>query len=181
MGKSLLLAVLAITALSCQAMRGPEPIPPQWQGATLYTCCNLHYERPEINDANYYVGSLLAFGSPAQVQKVTKNSVTIRSGATDVTLIHSYGAAQETSQQYFDKMLLTTDPHTTFDTYPKDVQSAIQNSRVEIGMTKPQVIMSLGYPATHRTASTDLNTWTYWYNRWVSIRSPSATTARSPI
>ena len=37
-------------------------------------------------------------------------------------------------------------------------------------MTKQQVIMSLGYPPTHRTASTDLNTWTYWYNRWLTYQ-----------
>ncbi len=30
--------------------------------------------------------------------------------------------------------------------------------------------MSLGYPPTHRTASTDANTWIYWYNRWVTYQ-----------
>ena len=29
--------------------------------------------------------------------------------------------------------------------------------------------MSLGYPPTHRTASTDVSTWVYWYNRWVTF------------
>ncbi|MEO8084181.1 MAG: outer membrane protein assembly factor BamE [Ardenticatenales bacterium] len=42
----------------------------------------------------------------------------------------------------------------------------IKNGRVEVGMTKEQVLMSLGYPPTHRTASTDLDTWVYWYTRW---------------
>jgi hypothetical protein len=37
-------------------------------------------------------------------------------------------------------------------------------------MTKPQVIMSLGYPPTHRTASIDMNTWTYWTNRWITYQ-----------
>jgi outer membrane protein assembly factor BamE (lipoprotein component of BamABCDE complex) len=49
------------------------------------------------------------------------------------------------------------------------VQDAISNARVEKGMTKEQVLMSIGYPPTHRTASTQMNNWTYWYNRWVTF------------
>jgi outer membrane protein assembly factor BamE (lipoprotein component of BamABCDE complex) len=37
-------------------------------------------------------------------------------------------------------------------------------------MTKEQVVMSLGYPPTHRTASVSDNEWTYWYNRWVTYK-----------
>ena len=37
-------------------------------------------------------------------------------------------------------------------------------------MTREQVILSLGYPATHRTASISAPEWTYWYNRWVTYK-----------
>ena len=170
MRKLVWIALLGIAVASCQRMRPAQPIPAEWQGTTVYTCCNIHYEHPEVTDANYLVGALLPFGTPAQVQKMTSNSVTFRTGATDMTVIQSYGTAQESAQQYFNKILVPNDPHAVFDTYPTDVQTAIQNGRVEVGMTKPQAIMSLGYPPTHRTASTDLNTWTYWYNRWVTYQ-----------
>jgi outer membrane protein assembly factor BamE (lipoprotein component of BamABCDE complex) len=42
------------------------------------------------------------------------------------------------------------------------LQQAIVESRVERGMTREQVIMALGYPPTHRTASTSAKEWTYW-------------------
>jgi outer membrane protein assembly factor BamE (lipoprotein component of BamABCDE complex) len=37
-------------------------------------------------------------------------------------------------------------------------------------MTRDQVIMSLGYPPTHRTASLQDAEWTYWYNTWVTYK-----------
>jgi hypothetical protein len=163
-------AVITAFALlaGCRAA-APPAVMTEWQGRTLYTCCNVHYEGASINDANYTVGSTLPFGSPVTVVAMTTDSITFQSGPTKLTLRHSYGAAQETAQQYFNKILVDTDPHLRCATFPKMVQSAIEDGRVERGMTKEQVIMSLGYPPTHRTASTDLSTWTYWYNRWVTF------------
>lgn len=172
--QTLLKSALAVGALTVALAGCYQPVPPavlgQWQGRTLYTCCNIHYEGVNTSDANYFVGSTLSFGSPIVVDSMTSNSATSRSGATQVTLAHSYGRDQEDAQQYFTKIFVETDPHAVFATYPKQVQDAITDGRVERGMTKPQVIMSLGYPPTHRTASTDLNTWTYWYNRWVTYQ-----------
>lgn len=169
MKKTLAIAVLAIALAACRTAVAPQVLN-EWQGRTLFTCCNIFHESAQVGDANYHVGAILPLGSPAAVQAMTSDSLTFRSGATDLTLVHSYGRAQESSQQYFDKILVATDPHTVFATYPKDVQSAIENGRVEVGMTKPQVLMSIGYPPTHRTASTDLNTWTYWQNHWVTYQ-----------
>ena len=167
MKRALAVSVLGMAISACHPAVSPEVLR-QWQTRQLYTCCNIHYEGTEISDANYYVGSLLPFGTAATVQKMTNDSVTFAAGGTALTLVHSYGRDQESAQQYFAKVLVDTDPHTVFKTYSKQVQSAITDSRVERGMTKPQVLMSLGYPPTHRTASTDLNTWTYFTNRWVA-------------
>jgi hypothetical protein len=161
------IGLLGVALAACHQPVSPEVLH-QWQSQTLYTCCNIHYEKNDVSDANYTVGSTLPFGSQATVEKVTSDTLTFRAGGTELTLGHSYGREQESSQQYFTKILVTADPRATFASWPKDVQSAISESRVEVGMTKPQVIMSLGYPPTHRTASTDLNTWVYWYNRWVT-------------
>jgi hypothetical protein len=169
MTRAIAIAVLGALLAACHPPVSPEVLH-QWQSRTLYTCCNIHYERDEINDANYYVGSVLPFGTSAVAEKATSDSLTFRAGAIPLTLIHAYGAQQESSQQYFSKILVETDPRATFAAFPKQVQDAITDSRVEVGMTRPQVIMSLGYPPTHRTASTDLNTWTYWYNRWVTYQ-----------
>lgn len=158
---------LALAGWGCQPKSSPQLLA-QFQGRSLYTCCNIHYEHDEINDANYFVGATLPFGSPATVEAISDSSVTFRSGATKLTLFHSYGRDQESNQQYVSKILVEADPHTAFDTYPPKIREAIADGRVEKGMTRDQVLMSLGYPPTHRTASIEAPTWTYWYNRWVT-------------
>jgi hypothetical protein len=162
------LLLASAMVVGCAAAVAPDVLQ-QWQTRQLYTCCNLHYEDPaKISDANYSVGSILPFGSAASVMAMTNKSVTFRSDATDFTVTQSYGRAQESAQQYFAKLLVDTDPRTHYATFSPSVQAAIRDGQVERGMTREQVLMALGYPATHRTASTDAGTWVYWYNRWVT-------------
>src|SRR4029450_5789296 len=103
MKKALALGLLGLALAGC-----PTQVPPQvlneWQARTLYTCCNIHYEGASVSDANYGVGSILPFGTQATVQQMTSNSITIHAGATDLTLVHSYGSAQESAEQYFSKV-----------------------------------------------------------------------------
>ncbi len=48
-------------------------------------------------------------------------------------------------------------------------QEGIQAGQAKVGMTKQGVMIALGYPAKHKTASTDLNTWVYWKNRVATL------------
>ena len=163
-------AIVGLIVLAgCHAQVAPQVLQ-EWQAKTLFTCCNIRYEGEKVSDANYAVGSTLPFGSPAVIEAMTTDSATLRSGGTKLTLVQNYGREQESAEQYFGKILVGTDPHTRFATFPKMAQAAVTDGRVELGMTKEQVLMSLGYPPTHRTASTELDTWTYWYNRWVTYQ-----------
>jgi len=151
-----------------------QPAPPgllqEYQSRSLMTCCNMHYETDEVNDANYFVGSTIPAGTPVQVQAMSGNSVTFIADGKKLTVVHSYGRDQESMQQWVGKLLVADDPKAKLTTFPKSAQQAIRDGRVEKGMTREQVIMSLGYPPTHRTASTTSNEWTYWYNRWVTYK-----------
>jgi SmpA / OmlA family len=151
-----------------------RPVPPQvlqeYQSRTLYTCCNIHYEGAEINDANYFIGSTIPAGTPVHVDAMTSDSVTFTANGTKLALYHSFGRDQESMEQYVNKILVPEDPKAKLATFPHSAQDAIREGRVEKGMTREQVIMSLGFPPTHRTASTTSNEWTYWYNRWVTYK-----------
>jgi hypothetical protein len=142
----------------------------EYQGRSLMTCCNIHYEGEEVSDANYFVGATLPAGTPVQVQSMRSDSVTFTADGKKLSLYHRYGTAQESLQQYVNKVLVSDDPKAHLATFPRAAQQAIRDGRVEKGMTREQVIMSLGYPPTHRTASTTSNEWTYWYNRWVTYK-----------
>jgi hypothetical protein len=165
-----MLALLGLLAVvGCKASMPPEVLQ-SYQARTLFTCCNIHYEGDEISDANYWVGSTLPAGTPVQVVAAGRNSVTFDAEGRKLTLVHQYGKDQESMQQYLDKVFVGSDPRGTIATYSRSAQDAIREGRVERGMTKEQVLASVGYPPVHRTTSTSMNEWLFWYNRWVTYK-----------
>jgi hypothetical protein len=167
--KRIVLLGALITVVGCH--KGPSPeLVSQFQGRSLFTCCNMHYEGDQISDANYFVGTTIPIGTPVTVQGLGGDSVTFAAEGKKLTLEHRYGRDQESMQKYLDKVLVATDPKPRLAGYSRSAQQAIKEGRVERGMTRDQVILSLGYPATHKTPSLDAREWTYWYNRWVTYK-----------
>jgi len=164
------LVVAGVLLASCHRSSAPiEPIR-QVDTRTLYTCCNLHYDGEEISDANYWTGKTLPAGTAVRIENVTKDSVTFKAGDERLTLKQEYGGKQEPFSQYVEKTLIADDPRMRIGAYPPAVRRAIDHAKVERGMTRDQVILSLGYPPPHRTPSLKEREWTYWYNRWVTYK-----------
>ncbi len=158
---------LVLLAAGCRQDATPAAMT-RFGGTTHYTCCNLHYEGHELSDANYFVGNTLPFGTPVRIGSISGNTVVFKSGDTKLTLEHHYG--EETLDQYLAKIFVDADPTPRVMNWPAAVRRAVEGGRVERGMTKDQVIVSLGYPPTHKTPSTRQRDWTYWYNRWVTYK-----------
>ena len=169
-GAWLALVATAWLTASCHRAAPPSPALQQLEGRSLFTCCNLHYEKQDINDANYWVGKLLPAGTPVRIEKTADGAVTFSAGDVQLTLTHEYGTKEESFDQYLAKVLVADDPKPRVAAYPPAVRRAIENAKVEVGMTRAQVLLSLGYPPTHRTAGVEAREWTYWYNRWVTYK-----------
>ena len=161
--KRLLVVVAAVAAVGCH--RTSPELMQAYQGRSLMTCCNIHAEGEDINDANYWVGKLLPAGTLVRVGEVTEAAVTLSAGDLKLKLTHEYGTDEEPLHQYLAKVLVKNDPKPRIAAYPKVVRRAIMYGKVEIGMTRDQVLISLGYPATDRTPSLEDREWTYWYNQ----------------
>jgi hypothetical protein len=176
---------LALPLLALAACKGPV-VPSPLTGESRYLCCNMHYEKPEVTDVNYQRGALIPFGTRVQILEVRKASVKFQpEGHPPMTLVMRHGRNIVTMDQYMDRIFVTEDPRLklrgkaappargkkgskaarTPDTSAAIV-NAIEQSTVEVGMTRDQVLMSLGYPPPHRTPSLESPTWTYWMNRW---------------
>jgi outer membrane protein assembly factor BamE (lipoprotein component of BamABCDE complex) len=158
-----LIATAWVTA-SCHQASPPPAAPAQLEGRSLFTCCNLHYEEEEISDANYWVGTLLPAGTPVRIDKLTDDGAMLSAGDVKLKLTHEYGAKEESRDQYLAKVLVANDPKPRIAAYPKEVRRAIEKAKVERGMTREQVLLSLGHPATSVTPSLQGKEWTYWYN-----------------
>lgn len=162
---------VAALGLVVACHHGPPPeVARQFESRTLYTCCNMHHESDTITDANYFIGTQIPLGTPVRVEKMGRDSATVVFGNAKLTLEQRYGNEQEPFDRYLGKILVAADPAPRVAAFAADVREAIRDGRVERGMTREQVILSLGYPPTHRTPSTDAKEWTYWYNRWVTYK-----------
>jgi SmpA / OmlA family len=155
---------LAAVVVGCQHSTSAEPTIPIGR-PERFTCCNLHYKSDAISDANYWIGTKLPAGTPVRIERLTNDSVTFSTGEVLLTLTHESGTKGESFQQYLDKVLVVDDPRPRIAGYPLRVRRAIDNAKIERGMTREQVLLSLGYPPMDRTASVRDREWTYWWNR----------------
>jgi len=139
-----------------------------YEGRSLFTCCNMHYEDSEITDANYYIGSMLPLRTPVQVTDVAADSVTFKTSEGEFTVSHRYGLEKESFSAYIAKYLVAEDPTAKLAAYPADIQQAIRAGQVRRGMTREQVLLAIGYPP-YQTFAADGMEWGYWYNRWMTF------------
>src|SRR2546428_8442191 len=193
MSRDLLRALVALGTLAlASACKGPSvqhPITSQ----TRYLCCNMRYEKPEVSDANYLKGALIPFGTRVQILEVGRRSVKFQpAGHPPITLVLKYGDKVLTMDQYLDRLFLAEDPHGKLVRARDDaaqrkparkgerarspegssdrVGKLIEQGVVDVGMTRDQVLMALGYPPAHRTPALDAPVWTYWQNRWATMQ-----------
>lgn len=142
-------------------------LPHPYVDTVRYLCCNLHYERTTIADVNYQRGTAIPVGTPVRITRVTAKSVGFEApGHPPITLLLRYGRRVLDLDAYLDRIFLTTDPRARVARLPPRVRAAIAESRVQPGMTREQVLLSIGYPPAHRTPTLESSEWRYWQNRW---------------
>ena len=155
-----------MAALALAACRGPE-VPSPLTNQSRFTCCNLHYEKPEISDVNFQQGTLLPLGTRVQILEVGRNRVKFQpDGHPPITLTQRYGRKVLPFERYLEQVFVSEDPHLRLRRMSPTVQKLITQASVEPGMRREEVLMALGYPPAHRTPSLEQLDWHYWQNRW---------------
>lgn len=129
-----------------------------------YTCCNLHYNNDWINDVNYAQLPMIPAGSPIKVTGYGSYRASVEIDGKPFRLGLDYGRTAETTEQWVAKQIVAEDPKAKLASYPGNVRQAIQKGQVMVGMTKEQVIMSLGHPLTNENPRLDAPLWRYWWS-----------------
>ena len=150
-------AVVAATA-SAQAGDDKEP------KLTGFTCCNLHYENDWISDANWSYLPMIPAGQPIKITDYGRYRIHVEVEGKSMRLGLDYGRS-ESLGQFARKIVVAQDPKAKIATWPAGVQEAVKLGKIAVGMTKEQVIVSLGYPPLHQTPSLDSPQWKYWFTR----------------
>jgi hypothetical protein len=166
-----LVFVVGLAALAaCDRIRPAPEVPHPLNGATRYLCCNLYYEKTTVSDVAYQVGTKIPFGTRVRVERVRKDRIELTpEGHPTITIEYKYGEKTVPFDTYLSELLLESDPHRELRKVPAKRVAAIEQGRIEQGMTKAQVKMARGLPPFHRTPSLDSPTWTYWQTHWNTI------------
>jgi len=127
-----------------------------------FACCNLHFSKDWINDGNYAELPMISAGTPIEVVTYGKDRAYVNVEGKPMRLGHEYGRDQESLDQWVSKIVVADDPRPRIQGYPKDVQAAIYEGKVMVGMTREQVIISIGYPLTSENVGLDQPTWRMW-------------------
>ena len=130
-----------------------------------YTCCNFHYDKDWISDANWGNLPMIPAGARIRVLDYGWNRASVEIDGKPMRIGHDYGRGEESLEKFVAKLVVKADPKAKIDRAPAKVKAAIRESKVVPGMTREQVIMSVGYPPTHRTRSIEDSTWNYWASR----------------
>lgn len=138
-----------------------------------FTCCNLRYEKDAISDVSWTSSPFLPAGSRARLLSFESNTTlnlfgrqaNVEIEGKVYRVANPYGRRQETIEQYVGKLIVPVDPGIAINELPENIRAAVTKGKVVRGMTREQVLLSLGFPATHYTPDLKGSTWHYWERR----------------
>ena len=149
-----------VGSVLARAVAAPA-LAPKDLAQAAFTCCNLRYSGDWIGDANSPDSPFVPAGSQIIVKDYGRYRANVLIEGRAMRIGQDYGREQQTREQHIGKLVVKDDPKLRLATFDAQTQQAIRAGRVQLGMTREQVLMALSYPRADLTRSLDLPTWTY--------------------
>lgn len=132
----------------------------------FYTQHNFWFEKGKSLTTNYQVGVLVPVNSKVQIRDMDSDELElfIVDMNVEVNVINVEKFTRMSMEQIRDRML-GKEP-VKVEKFSKLGQENIKIGNMIVGMTKDEILVARGYPPTHATPSTQINTWTYWRNKF---------------
>ena len=130
--------------------------------ADRYTCCNIRYDDRWVSDSNFLDKPFIPAGARVKVTGWARGRVNVNVEGRPLAAGPDYGHESLTREQFADRLFVREDPRQRFATYPQEVQDAVLAGKVMRGMTREQVLMSIGYPRPDHTAGLAAPRWVYF-------------------
>ena len=153
---------LTLSALALAAASGAVFAQAMPEG---YLCCNMRTDGKWISDINYaQTGKrMLPPGTPAKVLAYGRYRVMAQIEGADQVLGNDY-SRNIPLDAFAQRYVVAVNPQTRISTFEPRVREAIKTARLFNGMTREQVLMSVGYPVSSENPSLDVPIWRYWLN-----------------
>src|ERR1700761_8735699 len=112
-----------------------------------YLCCNMRTDGSWISDSNYDENgkTIIPVGTPVNVTGYGRYRVKVQINGKKQEIGNDY-SRDLSNQDFAKRYVVAEDPAQKIATFPKKIQEAIASERIVPGMTREQVIMSVGYP-----------------------------------
>lgn len=132
----------------------------EMEGAPFVTT-NLRYSGDWISDEPALDLPFVPLGSRLKVVSMSTGRAGVLIEGRKMRVGVDYGYKQETAAQFVARITSTEDPQPRLAALPPEVRAAVEAGRVRAGMTREQVMMSLGRPRLDLVPTLDVADWTY--------------------
>jgi hypothetical protein len=136
-----------------------------------YLCCNMRTDGSWISDINYAEAGkrVIAAGTPAKVTGYGRFRVHVDLNGSRQSIGNDYSRDMDL-ESFARRYVVSEDPAAKIAGYPARIRSAITSARLTPGMTREQVIMSVGYPVTSENPQLDAKLWRFWHSSFAEFQ-----------
>ncbi|WP_432822454.1 hypothetical protein [Trichloromonas sp.] len=156
-------------------------------GDVVHTRYNIHVEKKLKNNGEaVYKSSYAGYVSPpsgehvilppnTRILPINKHRLFTKNFSFEIvdqgiSVVYEFDA-KRMGMDYDQYMTMITSPQpVSLDGLNATDRKGVADGKAYVGMTKPGVMTALGYPAVHKTPSPDSNSWTYWKDRFRTMR-----------
>lgn len=136
-----------------------------------FLCCNMRTDGSWISDINYDENGkkIIPVGTPIKVTGYGRYRVKVDINGKGQAIGNDYSRDLELGV-FAKRYVVADDPSAKIAAYPKKIQDAIARARIVLGMTREQVLMSVGYPVSSENHNLEDKTWRFWVNSFQEFR-----------
>jgi len=136
-----------------------------------FLCCNMRTTGDWISDSNYNDSGqrVVPLGTPTKVTGYGRYRVLVTIDGKRQAIGNDY--SRDLKLDVFAKRyVVSEDPRVKLASYPAKLRESIQAGRIARGMTREQVLMSIGYPISSENPRLDATTWRYWVSSFAEFQ-----------
>lgn len=136
-----------------------------------YLCCNMRSDGSWISDSNYAENGkrVVPVGTPVSVTGYGRHRVNLRIDGARQAIGNDYSRDLGLAD-FARRYVVTEDPAAKIAGYPAKIQDAIKRAKITPGMTREQVLMSLGYPISSENPDLGADLWRYWMSSFAEFQ-----------
>jgi len=162
------IAIAAVLAASAATASAADQLPDPAEG---YLCCNMRTDGHWISDINYDASGkhVIPAGTPVKATGFGRWRVLVEVDGVKEELGNDYSRDLDMTT-FAKRYVVAEDPTKKLATASPKIREAVATARVMPGMTREQVLMSLGYPIASENPQLEAATWRYWQSSFAEYQ-----------